>query len=254
MGRNKISDSGWDELDDVDDLLQGREAAPRDKKDFGSFSVFDRVSNYTPEISNRCEELILPEEPLADNKNRRRSMLDSVESNQTKKLGYSARSERLGEQSSESDSNKDEFNRLFAKGVYLLGMREHSVHELTNKLNAKTEFGDVVLAVIDELLENDYVSDMRFAESYVRSRTNRGFGPVKICAELNVKGVKSSLIRESVDSGSSHWFDVAREQYEKKYRLPAADYKEWTKRARFLQGRGFSMEHIQAVRPSSDFY
>ena len=48
---------------------------------------------------------------------------------------------------------------------------------------------------------------------------------------------------------------MAREQYEKKYGVkPLDSYKEWTKRARFMQGRGFTMEHIQAVMPSADFY
>lgn len=261
--------AGWDELDDIDDLLAGDQQAPQkdgegqlgSEKQFSSKRAcaatrFDKPKKRQRSVQtaeNKIESVV--EEALVPNKTRRRSALSAeAETSDVKLVGYESRAERLGDESDGLGSNKDEFNRLLAKGVYLLGMREHSVYELTNKLNAKTEFPDVVLAVIDELLENDYVSDTRFAESYVRSRASRGFGPIKIRAELSGKGVRNSLIGESVDSGSSSWFDVAREQYEKKYRTAAADYKEWTKRARFLQSRGFSMEHIQAVQPSSGFY
>ena len=89
----------------------------------------------------------------------------------------------------------------------------------------------------------------------MRSRRNKGFGPVKISAELKTKGIKSRLIAEYLHGESPEWIDVAREQYEKKYRSSRAEnYKEWTKRARFMQSRGFNMEHIQAVLPSADFY
>ena len=150
---------------------------------------------------------------------------------------------------------KTEFNRLFAKGVYLLGMREHSIQEMTDKLNARSELVDIVLAVVDELVENNFLSDERFAESYVRSRQNKGFGPVKIRSEFHAKGITSRLAEEHINANSPEWINVAREQYEKKYGVkPLDSYKEWTKRARFMQGRGFTMEHIQAVMPSADFY
>jgi len=190
---------------------------------------------------------------------RRTALMEEGQSTESKKVGYEQRSSRLNDQGSADqgldESRRDEFNQLLAKGIYLLGMREHGVQELTDKLNARSESVDVVLAVIDELIENDYLSDERFTESYIRSRTNRGFGPIKIKSELKSKGISNRLIGEFLDGGSAHWFDVARDLYTKKYvSVKAKDYKEWTKRARFIQSRGFTMEHIQAVMPSADFY
>ena len=190
---------------------------------------------------------------------RRSALIEDGQSTQVKQVGYEQRNSRLTEQGevdqSLGENRRDEFNQLLAKGIYLLGMREHGVQELTDKLNARSESADVVLAVIDELLENGYLSDERFTESYIRSRTNRGFGPIKIKSELKSKGITGRLIGEFLDGGSAHWFDVARELYDKKYTSERAkDYKEWTKRARFIQSRGFTMEHIQAVMPSADFY
>ena len=204
-----------------------------------------------------CLDTDVDVEPV---KTRRRSaLIDDGKSNEVKTIGFEQRSARLNNAGETEaclpSSASGEFNKLFAKGVYLLGMREHSTQEMLAKLNAKSESTDVVLAVIDELHENDYLSDERFAQSYVRSRTNRGFGPVKIKTELKSKGISNRLVDDYLDSNSPQWFDVAREQYEKKYSsVNVKDYKEWTKRARFLQGRGFTMEHIQAVQPSSGFY
>jgi len=196
-----------------------------------------------------------------NNKKRRKSTLiqESQSAESIEVIGYSARLERINDSESQdhnhvNNEEKQEFNRLFAKGVYLLSMREHSVQELTDKLKLKSEFSDIVYAVIDELIENKYLSDERFAESYVRSRANKGFGPIKIRTELKTKGINNVLIGDYLDMNSPIWFDNAREQYHKKYGEElATDYKEWSKRARFMQSRGFNMEHIQVIMPSPEF-
>lgn len=148
------------------------------------------------------------------------------------------------------DPAKKEFNELFARGVRLLAMREHSVKEITNKLLDKSDKSDLVHAVVDELLSNKYLSDERFTESYIRARGNRGFGPVKIRSELNAKGVSSALIQQHLNESSEFWLDIATTQYQKKYgEAPVGDYHAWTKRARFMQSRGFTTEHIHIALP-----
>lgn len=149
---------------------------------------------------------------------------------------------------------KKEFNVLMAKAVRLLAMREHSVKEVTDKLRAKTEQPHLVDSVVNELIERNYLSDQRFSESYVRHRRNRGFGPVKIRAELLVKGISTALVDEYLHLNSSLWYETAQQQYDKKYGDAAvSDYNAWTKRARFLQSRGFTNEHIQVTVPRVDF-
>lgn len=152
------------------------------------------------------------------------------------------------------DPSKKEFNEIFARGVRLLAMREHSVKEITTKLLDKSENSDVIHAVIDELLASKYLSDERFTESYVRARKNRGFGPVKIKSELKNKGISNNLIQDHLDEGAAIWFDNALSQYQKKYGdVPISDYNGWTKRARFMQSRGFTMEHIHVTVPRIEF-
>jgi regulatory protein len=149
-----------------------------------------------------------------------------------------------------SDPVKKEFNELFARGVRLLAMREHSVKEITNKLFDKSENTSTIYAVVDELQEKKYLSDERFTEGYIRARSNRGFGPVKIQSELKTKGVADILIQYYLDESASVWFDIAKSQYQKKYGETAiGDYSAWTKRARFMQSRGFTMEQIHVAVP-----
>ena len=158
------------------------------------------------------------------------------------------------ELSHRSDSAKKEYNNLFGRGIRLLAMREHSVKELTDKLLAKGDLADVVYGVIDDLVEQNLLSNDRFAENYVRARTARGFGPLKIQTELSAKGIDSGLISEYLDMNSAIWFDNAAAQYDKKYgEAPVSDYNEWSRRARFMQSRGFTMEHIQVTLPKVDF-
>jgi len=161
-----------------------------------------------------------------------------------------------------SDTSKT-YSEVYAKGVHLLAMREHSVKELSDKLRSKlgisygvderqydANVADLVLAVIDELLKNKLLSDERFTESYVRSRANRGFGPVKIRSELQTKGVSEILMDEYLQHNDAVWFDNAQSQYQKKYGdSSVTDYDAWSKRARFMQSRGFTMEHIHVVLP-----
>lgn len=153
-----------------------------------------------------------------------------------------------------ADHIKKEYNRLMAKGIRLLSMREHSVKEISKKLSVKCESLDLVYAVVDELVANKYLSDQRFTESFVRSRQNRGFGPNKIKLELSEKGIENNLIDDYLDVNSAIWYESAEQQYSKKYGGgPIDDYKTWAKRARFMQSRGFSMEHIQVVVPAPNY-
>ena len=184
-------------------------------------------------------------QPLVNGKKRRRSELENTQ-------GPSAFEQLI-------DSDKKEFNSVLSRGMRLLAIREHSVLEISNKLIDKfADYEDVdaslVYAVVDELVKLDYVSDERFAESYVRSRGNKGFGPVKIKAELKGKGISNSFIQDYLKEGAGSWFDKAEQQYIKKYGDgPVTDYNTWTKRARFMQSRGFTMEHIHVTLPKVKF-
>jgi len=135
----------------------------------------------------------------------------------------------------------------------LLARREQSFFELIQKLTLKYPDFDkqeTILPALEKLREENLQSDARFVESYVRYRSSRGMGPLKIQAELDQKGVSSSLIRAELYSEEIDWFELCRQALERKFsEAPAADLREKVKekRYRFLSQRGFDSEQIRAV-------
>ena len=75
-----------------------------------------------------------------------------------------------------------------AVAIDLLSRREHSQLELRKKLVAKGFADDEVDELLLRLHEENLQSDERYAESYVRQRVDKGYGPIRIRQELRQKG------------------------------------------------------------------
>jgi regulatory protein len=139
-----------------------------------------------------------------------------------------------------------EYRRLWAKAIQALARREHSRYELVVKLESRTEEPDVVTQLVVNLVNDDYLNDERFCEMLCRSRFNKGVGPIRLRHELNQHEIDSVLIETYLGQYDQQWLDRLIEIRTKKYgEDKPADYKEWSKQARFLQQRGFSSEHIR---------
>ena len=128
----------------------------------------------------------------------------------------------------------------------LLARREHSVRELRNKL--KRRFCDE--AVIDEQISRLTLerlqSDARFAESYARQRADKGYGPVRLREELRERGVSEAEVEVALEQLEVDLRVLATRVMQKKFGLDApVDIKEKARRARFMQYRGFAVEHYR---------
>lgn len=99
-----------------------------------------------------------------------------------------------------------------------------------------------------QLIQEGLLSDQRFAEVYARGRFERGYGPLRIRAELRERGVGSDLAEQMLAGLSRSWVESAGRQRSKRFgcHLPSG-YRERAKQKRFLQQRGFSSDQIQAV-------
>lgn len=138
----------------------------------------------------------------------------------------------------------DSPTELKARALRHLVRREHSRAELARKLAPHAESQEAVEALLDSLLSRKQLSDERFAEERARS-LSRKFGSAKILHDLKSKGVAED-VAERVASGADD-LHKAREILQKKFRTEATSREERAKRARFLQGRGFSYEIIRSV-------
>ena len=132
--------------------------------------------------------------------------------------------------------------------VRLLARREHSAEEIRQKL-VKREFeADEIATALLELKQGDWQSDERFTEAYIRARRLKGFGPVRIAAELRERGVDEVMAKRYLYVDDSIWLQTLEQEYQKKYHGTGyEDFQEKAKRMRFLQYRGFSIDQINEV-------
>lgn len=153
---------------------------------------------------------------------------------------YSKRSKSAGF-SKPADLSDSE---LRVAAINLLSRREYSLHELFQKLEPRSQNEAQVHSLLEKLVDAGYQNDQRFAESFLRSRINRGLGPMRIQRELKEKGIDLHMI-EQIFSDDIDWFQIAYESGSKKSRsLDLADYKQKQKLYRYLAYRGFSTEQI----------
>lgn len=132
-----------------------------------------------------------------------------------------------------------------ARAVGYLANREHSALELSRKLQ-KAGFDQVEIEdTIAQLQQAGLQSDDRFAESFVSSRANRGYGSVRIGMELKERGVNSDIITQRLQQADIDWFALAIEVRCKRFGEHSPDdFKDRAKQQRFLQYRGFTHEQI----------
>ncbi len=153
----------------------------------------------------------------------------------------------------------DERGLAQQQAICLLAQREYSRQELGTRISRKHALSDSELNdLLDELEQSGYLDDQRYAEMFVRSSVLRGQGPLKIAYALRDKGVAEALARDkgvaealaraALDNADTDWLDQARYQRKKKFgeAIPA-DFKERARQSRFLAGRGFSIDIINAV-------
>lgn len=138
--------------------------------------------------------------------------------------------------------------QLRESALRLLARREHSRVELVRKLTHKGWPEPLVEQVVDELAEMNLQSDERYAESYVRQRVSKAYGPVRIRAELAERGIERDQAARAMAAESPDWFALAADWYERRYGPePPADMKEKSRRQQALTRRGFTHEQVRAL-------
>jgi len=93
----------------------------------------------------------------------------------------------------------------------MLTRREHSAKEVIDKLTGKGLPLDVVDEALQHMQDLGLQDDERFAEIFVRSRINRGQGPVRIALELKQRGISATLADQWLSQEESFWLAAAQE-------------------------------------------
>lgn len=89
-------------------------------------------------------------------------------------------------------------------------------------------------------------SDQRFTESYLNSRIQKGYGPLRLEQELYERGIDEQLVQTCLAAHDIDWMDVLASVRKKKFRqaLPTG-FNQQAKESRFLQYRGFTTDQIR---------
>ncbi len=132
--------------------------------------------------------------------------------------------------------------------VKLLAQREHSQKQLLEKLSVRGFAEQHVQTVLTELAEEGWQSDLRFSESYARQRLAKGYGALKVRYELVQRGGIEIDFTPLVDELYGGWTAMLEALYQNRFDdVQQMTYKEWSRRSRFLQQRGFSAELIREL-------
>lgn len=141
-----------------------------------------------------------------------------------------------------------DYPELEQAALRLLAGREHSRLELRGKLLSRGGDPEDAERLLDQLEAQGYLSDKRFLEQYVEVRIRRGFGPLRIRAELQERGLDDTLINEQLREGDIHWSEQMRDVARRKFGdIASDDRKQQTKIARFLEYRGFPPSLIRSL-------
>lgn len=128
-----------------------------------------------------------------------------------------------------------------------LARRDFASGELRLKLESQGYDKGLVAALIAELTQERVLDDARYAEHYVAYHAERGYGPLRIAAELRSQGVPDALVDSALGTGPD-WRKLAHEVRIRKFGAETPEeWTEKTRQARFLQYRGFSSDHIRAA-------
>ncbi len=137
----------------------------------------------------------------------------------------------------------DDRTRLQRYFLHLLGRREYGRAELRRKAEEKDYATELIEAVLAQLAADNYQSDTRFLESFIRHQSQRGQGPLKIRQLLRQKGLEEASINTAL--AELDWQEIAEQLYQRKYNgQPIQSPQERAKRQRFLLQRGFNFSHF----------
>ena len=144
--------------------------------------------------------------------------------------------------------SSEAFTIVYNKALDLVSRREHSRHELSQKLNKRfPETMPIIEEALDKLVLNNILDDERFVEMYLNARARKGFGPKKIEMELYSKKVDSMLIGNAIEAYES-WTENATNELKKKFKgIKPTDYQSKMKQKQFLFNRGFSTQIIERI-------
>lgn len=147
----------------------------------------------------------------------------------------------------------DEHNEeaiAFRKAADYCAAQEHSVSEVRLKLHAWGIDGNLAGKIIDQLLEEGFIDELRYAKAFARGKfRNLEWGKIKIRAELKYKKISAEHISSALDEiDPEEYSGCLKELLDKKlHSLGVISRENKFKAMRFALSKGFEPELINAL-------
>ena len=135
--------------------------------------------------------------------------------------------------------------------VRALGRREHCAAELRIRLRQRGYSDEVIAVVLERLLEDGYLSEGRFAQSFLRMRMQAGEAPWLAAQRARQRGVDETALQDALQASQDDFdaLEVCRALVARRdpLGLRHEDERIWQRQARFLRNKGFDAATILRV-------
>jgi regulatory protein len=141
-----------------------------------------------------------------------------------------------------------ETKKALSKCMALCSKSEKCIADIRKKLDNWLLPESEVQKVIDALIDEKFIDEQRFSESFVRDKFRfNHWGKIKITHHLKAKGIASTHIARAMQEiDEEDYLKTLKELLAQKNKSVKADnnYERKAKLIRFAQGRGFDYEII----------
>jgi len=130
---------------------------------------------------------------------------------------------------------------LYDRAIGWLAQREQCRSELARKLAAIGGSSEQIEPLLKQLELQGYLSDARFAESWLRSRIRRGDTPTIAAHKARQKGVDEAALQEALAACDFDAMAACRQLLNKRdpQKSRFDNKKIWQRQLRYLAGKGF---------------
>lgn len=129
------------------------------------------------------------------------------------------------------------------KAASYCSLSEHCPHDVQNKLRQWGAQADDTEAIIDWLIDEQYIDERRYCHAFVNDKIRlQGWGKNKVAQELMARHLPADYIQEAIDDFPEEEYMAILQRVADRKRESLHEEDEQTlhyKLGRYLQGRGF---------------